>query len=238
MRLPILMYHKIDHIPAGARHVRNYVLPDQFAAQLDALRRWGYQTISFADWLAHRAGAAPLPRRPIILTFDDGYRSTHDIAWPLLRRFAFTGTVFLVSDLIGKTNTWDADEIQEPLLDEPEIAAMQAAGITFESHGRTHAPLTTAGADRALDELASSRGALTQRLGRPVRVMCYPYGKHNAAVRALTQRAGYEAAVVTGRRMNRAGTDPYRLARLRIDARTSLARLGWTLFQLRWLSPV
>src|ERR1700751_3538632 len=112
MRLPILMSHKIAHIPAGARPLRNYVLPDQFAAQLDALRRWGYQTISFADWLAYRAGSAPLPRRPIILTFDDGYRSTHDIAWPLLRRFGFTGTVFLVSDLIGKTNTWDADEIQ------------------------------------------------------------------------------------------------------------------------------
>ena len=82
MRLPILMYHKVDRLPPppGARYLRNYVLPEQFDAQLAALRRWGYETISFADWLAYRRGERTLPRRPIILTFDDGYRSTCEIA--------------------------------------------------------------------------------------------------------------------------------------------------------------
>jgi len=133
MRLPILMYHKIDRLPRppGACHPRNYVLPEQFEAQLVALRRWGYQTISFGDWLAYRRGAGALPRRPIILTFDDGYRSTYEIAWPLLQRHGSTATVFLVSDLIGKTNAWDADEIQEPLLGPAEIAEMRAGHIEF-----------------------------------------------------------------------------------------------------------
>src|SRR2546430_14102696 len=102
MRLPILMYHKVDRLPPppGARYLRNYVLPEQFEAQLAALRRWGYETISFADWLAYRRGGGTLPRRPIILTFDHGYRSTCAIAWPLLERHHATPTAFLRPYLI------------------------------------------------------------------------------------------------------------------------------------------
>ncbi len=220
MRLPILMYHKIDRLPSppGARHPRNYVLPEQFAAQLAALRRWGYQTM------------------PIILTFDDGYRSTYEIAWPLLQRHGSTATVFLVSDLIGKTNAWDADEIQEPLLGPAEIAEMRAGHIEFGSHTKTHAALTTLPLPRAQAELRDSRTALERLVGDPVRVLCYPYGKHNSAVRALAREAGYEAAVIARRRLNSAATDPLRLARLRMDPNTRLQRLRWTLIQLRWLS--
>ena len=238
MRLPILMYHKIDRLPPppGARHPRNYVLPEQFAAQLAALRRWGYQTISFGDWLAYRRGAGALPRRPIILTFDDGYRSTYEIAWPLLQRHGSTATVFLVSDLIGKTNAWDADEIQEPLLGPAEIAEMRAGHIEFGSHTKTHAALTTLPLPRAQAELRDSRTALERLVGDPVRVLCYPYGKHNPAVRTLAREAGYEAAVIARRRLNSAATDPLRLARLRMDPNTRLQRLRWTLIQLRWLS--
>lgn len=235
MRLPILMYHKVDRIPAGARHLRNYTLPDQFEAQLAALVRWGYRTIGFGEWLAYRRGAGTLPRRPIILTFDDGYRSNYEIAWPILERFGCTATVFLVSDLIGKTNVWDADEIQEPLLGRAEIVEMQAAGISFESHGKTHAALPTLEPERAADELTASRAALEALLGAPVRVLCYPFGKQNPAVRAMAQRAGYEAAVIARRRMNSAATDPFRLTRIGIDCRTTIARLRWTLFRLRWL---
>src|SRR5207244_4000192 len=79
---PILTYHKVDRMPPGARYLRNYVLPEQFAAQLAALASWGYRTVSFGDWLAYRRGAGSLPRRPIILSFDDGYRSTYEVAWP------------------------------------------------------------------------------------------------------------------------------------------------------------
>jgi peptidoglycan/xylan/chitin deacetylase (PgdA/CDA1 family) len=234
-RLPILMYHKVDEMPPGARHRRNYVRPEQFAAHLAALARWGFRTISFDEWLAYRQGRGALPRRPIILTFDDGYRSTYRIAWPILRRFGCTATVFLVSSLIGGTNAWDADEIQEPSLDAAEIAEMQAGGIAFESHGATHAALTRMAPDRAAAELAASRTALEAVLGAPVRVFCYPYGKQNAAVRALVRAAGYEAAVVAGRRMNSVRTDPFRLRRIGVDYRTTIRALRWTLFSLRWL---
>ena len=236
MRLPILMYHKVDRIPAGVRYPGNYVLPEQFETQLAALGRWGYETVSFADWLAYRCSGRPLPRRPIILTFDDGYRSTYEVAWPLLRRYGFTATVFLVSDLIGETNAWDAEEIQEPLLGRPEIAEMQAAGIAFGSHGRTHVALTTVPVERAAAELAGSRAALEALLHGPVEVVCYPYGKQNASVRVQARLAGYRAAVIARQRMNSTATDVFRLTRLRVDHRMPLDRLEWQLFRLRWLA--
>ena len=236
MRLPILMYHKVDRMPPGARYVRNYVLPEQFEAQLAALARWGYRTVSFGEWLAYRRGAADLPRRPIIVTFDDGYRSTYEIAWPLLQRFGYTATVFLVSDLIGKTNAWDVHEVQEPLLGRAEIAEMQRGGIGFESHTKTHAALTLIEPDRAMEELTAARVTLAGLLGTPVRVLCYPYGKSNPAVRAMTREAGYEAAVMAGSRMNARRTDPFRLKRIGIDYRMTIAQLRWKLFRLRWLA--
>lgn len=233
MRLPILMYHAVDRTPQPA-HPRNYVAPERFEAQLATLARLGYETISFADWLAYRRGAGTLPRRPIILTFDDGYRSTADVAWPILQRFGFDATVFLVSDLIGQTNVWDGPP-GEPLLDRAQIAAMQAGGVRFESHTRTHPALTLIPAERARDELAGSRAALSRLLDRPVTVLCYPYGKENAAVRALAREAGYEAAVIARYRMNRVRTDPYRLTRIRVEQGTTPARLRWLLARLRWL---
>src|SRR5438045_5924463 len=159
MRLPILMYHKVDRLPPppGARYSRNYVRPEQSDARLGALRRWGYETISFDDWLAYRRGERTLPRRPIILTFDDGYRSTGEIAWPLLQRHGATATVFLVSDLIGKTNAWDAREIQEPLLDAAQIAAMREGRIEFGSHTRTSPELPNLQPHRSLADERRSR---------------------------------------------------------------------------------
>src|SRR2546422_11280523 len=97
MKLPILLYHKIDRIPPGSRYPKNYVTPEQFEAQLAFLGRHGYTSVSFADYIAYRRGERLLPRRPIILTFDDGYRSNRTIALPLLRQFGFTAMIFLVA---------------------------------------------------------------------------------------------------------------------------------------------
>jgi peptidoglycan/xylan/chitin deacetylase (PgdA/CDA1 family) len=86
-----------------------------------------------------------------------------------------------------------------------------------------------------VEELRDSRAALERLLGEPVRVLCYPYGKQNAATRALARAAGYEAAVIARRRLNSRSADPLRLTRLRMEPGTRLAGLRWTLAQLRWL---
>ena len=231
--LTILMYHKVDRIPPKAKHVGNYVLPEAFESQLAALRSWSYESIGFEQWLEFRKNGGQLPRRPLIITFDDGYRSTYLNAWPALKRAGFSATVFLVSDLIGKTNSWDADEIQEPLLNDREILEMRAAGIAFGSHTKTHAALTKISESQAKLELAGSRRTLEELLGSPVTTLCYPYAKQNSAVRAIAREAGYKSAVIGRGGLNRRSTDPYALRRIKIDTRTSLRSLKLALLRGR-----
>jgi len=227
--LAILMYHKVDRIPPGARHRGNYVLPEAFETHLSNLKRWGYESVTFEQWIAYREGSGVLPERPLIITFDDGYRSMYEIAWPALNQWGFRATVFLVSDLIGKTNAWDADERQEPLLNVKEIREMQASGITFGSHTQTHPALTKIPLERAAGELAGSRSTLESLLGIPVTTLCYPYAKQNAAVRQLARQAGYKAAVIGKGGTNRVRTDTHALRRIKLDTGTTIGRLRWIL---------
>jgi peptidoglycan/xylan/chitin deacetylase (PgdA/CDA1 family) len=236
LTLPILMYHKVDEIPCGTKHVGNYVLPEQFDAQLTAISRWGYVPITIEDWLDIRAGRQKPPRRPIALTFDDGYRSNYDIAWPLLRRHGMTATVFLVADLIGKTNCWDVGQQQEPLLGPSEIAAMQAGGIRFGSHTCTHRSLIDMQPSEAFLELRCSRGMLSALLGRPVVTLAYPYNKQNSTVRTLARQAGYQAALVGRGRSNSRWTNPRALMRIAVDAHTTVEELDQRLTKSRWLA--
>ena len=238
LTLPFLMYHKVDEIPPGARHVRNYVLPEQFDAQLTALSRWGFTFVSIGDWLDFREGRRKPPRRPIAITFDDGYQSNHDIAWPILRRHSATATLFLVADLIGGTNRWDVDELQEPLLGPVEIAAMQAGGIQFGSHTCTHRSLIGIPPPEALLELTRSRATLEALLGRPVVTLAYPYNNNNATVRALARRAGYQAAVLGRGRVNASWTSTWALRRFQVDSLTTVEALGRRLARLRWLAGI
>jgi peptidoglycan/xylan/chitin deacetylase (PgdA/CDA1 family) len=230
------MYHRVGLVPAGARYIENYVLPEQFERQLAALIGWGYTPIALEDWLDFRAGHRGLPRQPIGLTFDDGYRSSYDIVWPLLRHYNATATMFLVTDCIGGTNRWDRDELQEPLLNAREIAAMQAGGIHFGSHTCTHRALVDLSVAEALEELTRSRERLEELLRCPVVTLAYPYNKHNARIHSLARGAGYKAAVIGRGRGNARWTSPWALRRVKIDLNTTEEALGVRLKRLKWLT--
>ena len=234
MKLPILVYHKVAPIPAGTRYPKNYVTPEQYDTQLAHLRWRGYRTITFADYLAYRRGAARLPPRPIIITFDDGYRSVREIAVPLLRRHAFVATIFLVAGALGKTNAWDPDDVQEPLLDGDEVRALGTEGFEFGSHTLTHARLPTLDSPRALAELTQSRTLLSALLGKPVTILAYPYGACGDETRHLAAEAGYAGAANVRRRMNVNSTDAFELRRSPVTTRTSARQFAWDLVRLHW----
>src|SRR3989442_15321902 len=107
--------------------------------------------------------------------------------------------------------------------------------MEFGSQHGPYAALAPVAPHQANAELGAARGAPDRLLGEPVRVLCYPYGKQNPAVRALAREAGYEAAVIARRRLNSTATAPFRLARLRIDLGTGVRTLRWTLTHLRSL---
>lgn len=234
LTVPALVYHKVADIPPGSRFPCNYVRPAQFAAQLRLLRAAGFESISFADYLAYRRAASRLPRRPIIITFDDGYRTNAQIAAPLLHRFGFTATIFLVSGYIGRTNRWDEQERQEALLDLDDIRALQRDGIEFQSHTRSHPRLSKLSRDEAFLELRDSRLALEDMLGIRVSVVAYPWGECNAPTAALASEAGYEAGAIVRRRTNFAHTPLFELRRIGVNHETTLGRFAWDLARLRW----
>lgn len=230
----MLLYHKVAEVAPGSCHPAIHVHPAQFVEQLALLRRLGAHAISLSDYVAYRRGNTELPPRPVVLTFDDGYLDNYEVALPILQQFGFSATVFLVSRLIGRTNVWDLDEPQVPLLGLEHIREMQRAGIEFQSHTCTHARLTTLAPAAALHELGESRTALEQVLGRPVCAIAYPWGAHDPTVERLAEDAGYAAGVIVRRRTNFPRTPLFALRRIGVWRSTSLARLAWDLFRLRW----
>lgn len=229
------MYHRIEEIPRDAVYLTNFVRPVQFGEQLAALRDWGYTSIAFDDWLDYRDRGRPLPRRPLILTFDDGYRSVIDIAWPLVRTHGFHATTFLVTGLLGGTNAWDPNDRPAPLLDTDDVLALRRDGMSFGSHTRTHRPLARLSAPAVEEELRASRRDLEDLLGEPARALAYPFNNQNRAVREAARQAGYTAAVRGTGRMNWRSTDPLGLRRIRMDYRMSVRDLRWRLARERWL---
>ena len=230
----MLLYHKVAEIPAGVRHPEIYVTPDRFAAQLALLRRLGMHGITLADYVAYRRGERPLPPRPIVLTFDDGYRSNYEVAFPLLQRFGFPATIFLVSGLLGGRNAWDPEEPQEPLLELCLVREMQRAGIDFQSHTRSHARLTAVPPAAALCELRASRSELEQALGAPVRGVAYPWGAYDDTVLALAAEAGYEAGCIVRRRTNFDHTPLLALRRIGVWSFTTRRELAGDHLRHRW----
>lgn len=221
-------------MPPDARFPRNYVRTEQFDALLASLRRGGFESITFEQYAAHRDGRGTLPRKPIILTFDDGYRSNMEIALPVLQKHGFSATIFVVPGRFGQTNGWDAEERQEPLLTAVEVRAMRAQGISFGSHTMTHSRLTAVAPELALRELRESREALESLLGEPVRTICYPWAQHNEQVRQLAREAGYTCGVGIRRRLNRPTTDMMALHRIPVTYLDSTFRVRWDLFRLRF----
>ena len=221
--VPVVMYHRVvERPPAEGRH-GIWVTRERFAAQLDSLARRRLATITFADYAAYLAGERPLPPRPIILTFDDGYADNFTVALPLLRERAMKAVVFLVGDPRITTNVWDAAEGEPtlPLLSREQIREMAGQGIEFGSHSRTHARLAGLPADRLRVEVAGSKRAIQERVGAPVLSLCYPYGAVDEAAREAVLEAGYAFGVASDSGPLRFGEDLYEIRRAQIFPATT-----------------
>lgn len=233
-RLTILMYHKIDELPSGVSFHGNYVRPSEFAAQIPALLSWGYAPITFDQWIQYREMGAAIPDKPLIVTFDDGYRDFERNAWPVLKQHGVGATVFLVASQIGGSNAWDPGEPQETLLDRDAILRLQGEGVQFGSHGYSHRPLARISESEARDELCRSRNDLRTLLGREPEVFAYPFSNQSRRVRRLARDAGYRAAVRGKGRMNFRFTDPHGLRRIKVDYGAGVEGLQRSLEAARW----
>ncbi|HEV7481974.1 MAG TPA: glycosyltransferase [Solirubrobacterales bacterium] len=196
-RLPILMYHRVA-ASGQARTARWRIDPGEFERQLELLREGGYYSVSFEQWRTALGSRQPPPGKPIVLTFDDGYVDFLEQAAPLLKRYGFSATVFVVAELVGRSNEWDADLGERlPLMGWEEIERLARDGFEIGSHSARHLPLVTLDQGRLATDLARSKSLLEERLGTPVTSLSYPFGLHDATVQSVAGACGYEFAVTT-----------------------------------------
>ena len=191
LTVPILMYHYISAPPPGADRYRLdlSVAPEQFEQHLHYLATNGFSTVSLFDLLRHLNTGAPLPARPVVLTFDDGYRDNYDNAFPLLKKYGFTGTFFVVSDFVNSGRpeflTWEM------------AREMSEAGMSIESHSRTHPDLRGRSFQSLVWEILGPIEAITYYTGQRPHFFCYPSGKYDRDSIAVLKSVETWAAVTT-----------------------------------------
>jgi peptidoglycan/xylan/chitin deacetylase (PgdA/CDA1 family) len=221
-RLPILMYHRVA--PTGSSVMARYRLtPEAFAEQLQYLRDAGFYSVTLENWRAAMAAKKPLPGRAVLLTFDDGYLDFLTHAWPLLKHYGFSATVFLVAEKIGASNSWDQmyDE-KIPLLGWKEIHQLQNEGFEFGSHSASHRLLTALSPVEVVREAARSRAILGRELGVPIKAFAYPYGNCDGAVRHLIGACGYVFGLSCQPALSRFQDPPLALPRIEVTGSDSL----------------
>jgi len=210
MRVPVLMYHKVS--PGQKEKYR--ISPEKFASQMEYLSKKGYQTISPDDLLEFVQEGKVFPKKPVLLTFDDGYKDNFTYAYPILKKYNFRATIFLVTQYIGKKDGWSKGK--EKILSWEEIERMRKEGFSFGSHTHTHPNLLELSRDRVLSEIRDSKRILEERLGEPISFFAYPYGKFNSRIKEMVKGAGYSGAFSTLPGKNSRNEDPFLLRRILI----------------------
>lgn len=228
----ILMYHRVGDFPGRVRsHGALYCHLPRFKAQMAMFKWLGYQVISLDDAVAGLAGQRALPKKPLVLTFDDAYVDFLEHAAPVLKAHGYPATVYAVSDLIGKTSSWDAGVGPDPapLMNAAQLREVQDMGFTIGSHSSRHLRLAQQSDERIHSELRDSRHALQDLLGSRIDHFCYPYGSHDLRCIEAAAQAGYLSATTCQRGAATSQDDPLSLPRKAVSRGDSLLGLWWKL---------
>jgi peptidoglycan/xylan/chitin deacetylase (PgdA/CDA1 family) len=234
-RLRILAYHAVADLAADPVLAEYGVPPALFADHLDQLAEHGWEFVGLDAVLASFDEGRPLPRRALLLTFDDAYTDLLEVACPLLRARDIPAVVFAVTDRIGATNLWDQAKgaAALPLLDAAGLLAVAEQGVEVGSHTATHRSLPKIDDGEVGEELTGSAATL-ERLGLPrPRAFSYPYGGAGPRLAEAVRGAGYEIAFTTAWGEARAA-DRHLVPRVEVHAsdtprklRLKLAAAGW-----------
>jgi peptidoglycan/xylan/chitin deacetylase (PgdA/CDA1 family) len=227
------MYHRVvAQRPSPSLHWT--IGADDFRRQMALIDRWGFTPITFRDYRCFLDGLLDLPRKPIVITFDDGYLDTFQVAYPILREFGFKAVVFVLALKQLRTNFWDrgSDIHEAPLLTEDHILELHEAGMEIGSHSLTHSRLTKISEEALQQEVSRSRILLELLLDAPVQSFSYPYGLVNERVKNAVRNAGYRLACSAGSGPPVFGTDPLEVRRLTITG--GMSKFG---FAIRMLTP-
>src|SRR5579859_2129464 len=214
--MPILLYHYIRTPPSTLTDLVGYKLsvsPEDFAAQMDWLAVHRYHPVDFNDVRAYFAGTAPLPSKPVVITFDDGYADLYTAAFPILATHRFKAVAYIVSGFVGHSRYVTKDQILE----------MDRGGIQIASHTVDHPNLARSSFGSAMFQVVESKRWLEQLVGHPVIDFAYPSGRASPDVVTALNAAGYDTAVTEQVSLDHARYDRFMWTRVRVGGGESLA---------------
>lgn len=225
--IPILTYHQIaDAPPKGTSHRSLVVAPEDFRRQMSMLSVLGYQGLSMTELLPYLRGERV--GKVVGITFDDGYLNNLTHAAPVLQRYRFSATCYVVSQLIGQSNIWDRDSSipEAALMNLAQLTEWMTLGHEIGAHTKSHTHLPLVDADTAREEIAGCKSDLEALLDVPVRHFCYPYGEFTPEHVAMVKDAGYYTATTTQRGRCKEHEDWMQLPRVPVARRTTRPLFG------------
>ncbi len=223
IQVPVLMYHyiRVNPNPRDSTGFGLSVTPADFAAQMEWLAENGYHAVLPSELRLAITEGAPLPTKPIAITFDDGYRDFYTAAWPVLKRLGLKSSVGVITAYADRGDIGD-----EMYMNWDMVREVDATGLVeIASHTQFHADLTRASIAQRWSEIAKSKEIIEQKLGHPCTSFIYPTGAFNDAVVADARRAGYGIAFTTRSGKVRApqdGGNLLTLPRIRVSGGQSL----------------
>jgi peptidoglycan/xylan/chitin deacetylase (PgdA/CDA1 family) len=234
-RPKVLMYHRVVDDIALSRKQNICVHVQEFHKQLELLDRLGFTAITLSDYRLYQAGEIRLPRKPVIITFDDGYLDTYRLAVPLLKEYGMRAVVFVIGDRSIKTNVWDdnrSDISKAALMNTDQIVEIHQDGFEIGVHTLTHSALTDMPDEDCIEEIKNAKTVLEAVTGSTIYSFSYPYGKVNRRIKKYVFESGYQYACSVFSGPPRFGDDPLEIRRITVSGRTSI--LG---FALRLVGP-
>jgi peptidoglycan/xylan/chitin deacetylase (PgdA/CDA1 family) len=227
VRAPILMYHYISEPPTDADIYRKdlSVSPAQFESHLSLLKERGYHVVTLDALLGFLANGTPLPAKPVILTFDDGYTDNYTYAYPLLRKYAMVGHFFIISDF--------ANQARPGYMTWPQIEEMASGGQRIGSHSRDHPDLKGKAVDYLVWQALGGLEAIQEHTGSHPRWISYPAGSYDEQVSAVYKSAHYWGGLSTEQGATHTLDRIFALKRVRVRGAHTADDLA-ALLQLDW----
>lgn len=207
MQLPILMYHHIRDYSSPTDNIGTNlsVSPAKFSQQLDLIQSLGYETMTLS-------GLKSSTKKPIILTFDDGYENFYINAYPELKKRGMVAVSFIIVNDIGKSDYMTKDQIKE----------INDNGIEIGSHTLSHPDLSVSSAEKQKTEITDSKSRLEHILSKTIYSICYPAGKYNTETLKIVSDAGFKYAVTTKSGISKFDNS-LELNRYRVNTDTSIS---------------
>lgn len=215
--VPVLTYHDLAPQAKG----RMVMGAKGFEEQMRYLKANGYRVITLKEYVEFVSLQRQLPKKSVLITFDDGYRSFMRYGYPVLKELGFSATLFIYTDYVaagGNAFTW------------PELKKLSDEGFSIQAHSKSHGDMVRARGEGAAEydkrleaELVQPKALFQKYLGYAPDIIAYPYGRQDDVVAQRTKQRGYVAAFTVRRQGSQSFVDPHRIHRIQIYPEMSMA---------------